>query len=268
MRSNHVVVQYLSPITEIMSSSRPGRHLDPQSIMMRLRWLGINLLGSRNRALEELVSQIPPPVVAEMLGYSDQVTQRHAAEAGNTWMQYASNPDRTPAPTTHPGRTVATDEPDNLEADITDEPDDLQPDATREAGDLQTDVTDKPDDDAAADTLFDPTTSTSNRCRQQPTRSLKRRTPFEWPTNTSPTLCSRDASPACRGPKSLKHWASRTNSSTRAGRRVCAKLTNLQHPSSRTTPSRKYRSISNIRHLMDARPYWQQSHSCVGRPVS
>jgi hypothetical protein len=72
----------------LFPSSRPGRHLDPQAIMQRLRWLGIDLLGSRNTALRELVSEIPAPLVAEMLGYSDQVTQKHAAEAGNTWARY------------------------------------------------------------------------------------------------------------------------------------------------------------------------------------
>jgi len=58
--------------------------------MHRLRWLGINTLGSRNTALRELVAQVPAPLVADMLGYSDQVTQKHAAEAGNTWAAYAS----------------------------------------------------------------------------------------------------------------------------------------------------------------------------------
>ena len=72
----------------LFPSSRPGRHLDPQAIMQRLRWLGIDLLGSRNTALRELVSEIPALLVAEMLGYSDQVTQKHAAEAGNTWARY------------------------------------------------------------------------------------------------------------------------------------------------------------------------------------
>jgi hypothetical protein len=72
----------------LFPSSRPGRHIDPQAIMHRLRWLGVNLLGSRNTALQELVSEIPAPLVAEMLGYSDQVTQRHAAEAGNAWARY------------------------------------------------------------------------------------------------------------------------------------------------------------------------------------
>lgn len=122
-----VVTSWLFP------SNRPGRHLDPQSIMMRLRWLGINLLGSRNRALQELVSQMPPPVVAQMLGYSDQVTQKHADDAGNTWMQYASATDRKPASTKPTGHTVDTDEPN----------------------DLQSDTLDEPGTDAAANTLFD-----------------------------------------------------------------------------------------------------------------
>lgn len=56
--------------------------------MQRLRRLGINLQGARNTALQMLVSEIPAPLVAEMLGYSDQVTQKHAAEAGKTWAKY------------------------------------------------------------------------------------------------------------------------------------------------------------------------------------
>jgi hypothetical protein len=74
----------------LFPSSRPGRHVDPQSIMMRLRWLGVELLGSRNTALQELVSEVPPPLVAEMLGYSYQVTQRHAEVAGTTWSRYVT----------------------------------------------------------------------------------------------------------------------------------------------------------------------------------
>ncbi|WP_231963333.1 hypothetical protein [Mycobacterium adipatum] len=92
----------------LFPSSRPGQHLDPQSIMHRLRWLGINLLGSRNTALQELASEIPAPLVADVLGYSDQVTQKHAAEAGNTWAAYAS-------PALHrssrPGQQSAVDAP-------------------------------------------------------------------------------------------------------------------------------------------------------------
>jgi hypothetical protein len=44
--------------------------LAPQSIMTRLRGLGIDLLGARNTALQSLVVAAPPPLVAELLGYS------------------------------------------------------------------------------------------------------------------------------------------------------------------------------------------------------
>jgi hypothetical protein len=91
--------------------------------MHRLRRLGINLLGSRNTALRELVSEIPPPLVAEMLGYSDQVTQKHAAEAGNTWARYAAATDRTNTPTKPPGRAMTTDSPQDRPTDDAEEPD-------------------------------------------------------------------------------------------------------------------------------------------------
>lgn len=50
-----------------------GKHLDPQSIMFRLRELGINLLGAGNAALQKLVAEVPPPLVA--------VTHRIAASS-------------------------------------------------------------------------------------------------------------------------------------------------------------------------------------------
>lgn len=59
--------------------------------MQRLRALGINLQGARNTALQTLVSEIPAPLVAEMLGYSDKVTQKHADLAGTTWANYATS---------------------------------------------------------------------------------------------------------------------------------------------------------------------------------
>lgn len=67
---------------------RPGEHLHPNTIMDRLRYLGLDLLGARNTALRELVCEVPAPVVAEMLGYSDQVVHRHAALASQPWAKY------------------------------------------------------------------------------------------------------------------------------------------------------------------------------------
>jgi antirestriction protein ArdC len=52
--------------------------------MDRLRTLGIDLLGSRNAALRDLVRQVSAPIVAAQLGYSHQITQRHAALAAET----------------------------------------------------------------------------------------------------------------------------------------------------------------------------------------
>jgi hypothetical protein len=56
--------------------------------MMRLREIGIDLLGARNASLRGLVKEVPAPLVAEMLGYSYQVTQKHAAAAAEPWSRY------------------------------------------------------------------------------------------------------------------------------------------------------------------------------------
>ncbi|MGB9305935.1 MAG: recombinase XerD [Mycobacterium sp.] len=84
----------------LFPSNRPGRHLDPQIIMKRLRGLGINLLGARNTALQSLVVEVPPPLVAELLGYCYTVTQRHAEIAAQPWARYVTSP-RRPAQAPH-----------------------------------------------------------------------------------------------------------------------------------------------------------------------
>lgn len=61
-----------------------------QTMMLRLRNRGINLLGARNSALRNLVAEIPPPVVAHLLGYSNNCTQRHAQLAAQPWSRYAT----------------------------------------------------------------------------------------------------------------------------------------------------------------------------------
>jgi hypothetical protein len=58
--------------------------------MRKLRDSGIHLLGAQNAALRELVVEMPPPIVAHALGYSAQVTEKHAEDAGRTWVTYAS----------------------------------------------------------------------------------------------------------------------------------------------------------------------------------
>ena len=74
----------------LFPSVRPGRHRQPQEIMVRLGRLGIDLLGARNTALQSLVVAAPPPLVAELLGYSYNTTQRHAEIAAQPWARYVT----------------------------------------------------------------------------------------------------------------------------------------------------------------------------------
>ena len=74
--------------TWLFPGIRAGQHLHPNTIMDRLRSLGIELLGARNTALEEQLAVTPPPLVADALGYSYQVAFLHADAAGEPWSRY------------------------------------------------------------------------------------------------------------------------------------------------------------------------------------
>jgi hypothetical protein len=89
LRTNNRTSPWLFP-------ARAGdRHLHPDGIMKRLRGLGIDLQAARTSALRGLVAQAPPPVVAQMLGYSYQITEHHAREAATTYSRYVAVPDRS-----------------------------------------------------------------------------------------------------------------------------------------------------------------------------
>ncbi|WP_313817602.1 hypothetical protein [Citricoccus sp.] len=80
----------------LFSSTLADRHLHPNSVMDRLRDLGINLLGARHRAIGELVLGCPPSLVAEILGYSTQVAFLHASKAAEPSAGYAGRSVRSP----------------------------------------------------------------------------------------------------------------------------------------------------------------------------
>ncbi len=69
---------------------RAGRHVNADVVARRLRQIGINPLGARNRSLRELVRQIPAPIVAAQLGYSPNVALKHAALAAEPDQRYAA----------------------------------------------------------------------------------------------------------------------------------------------------------------------------------
>lgn len=68
---------------------RVGSHLSPASMMDRIRDLGIDVLGGRVASLRALVAEVPPPLVAELLGYSQPIAHKHAALAAQPWSRYA-----------------------------------------------------------------------------------------------------------------------------------------------------------------------------------
>ena len=76
--------------------NRAGDHVHVDTIMHRLRQLGLSNLGGRNRALDELVIECPPPIVADALNYSYQVATKHAAAAGEPWARYTGRRIREP----------------------------------------------------------------------------------------------------------------------------------------------------------------------------
>lgn len=51
----------------------PGSHLHPNTIMNRLRTLGIDLRGTRTTAIRTLVTEVPAPIAADMRGFSQQI---------------------------------------------------------------------------------------------------------------------------------------------------------------------------------------------------
>ncbi len=74
----------------LFPGANAGTHMRPGTIHIKIRTAGIPILDARNAALKQLVTDCPPPLVAEMLGYSYQVTDIHATRAGSPWQSYAN----------------------------------------------------------------------------------------------------------------------------------------------------------------------------------
>jgi hypothetical protein len=68
---------------------RGGQPMTPDAIERRLRGAGVPALAGRTAALRHLALQAPAPVIATMLGYTQQQAARAADEAGSPWSRYA-----------------------------------------------------------------------------------------------------------------------------------------------------------------------------------
>jgi hypothetical protein len=66
----------------LFPGTRAGQHFSEQSLMHRLRGcLQIDIQAARNAALHDLTKEIDPASLADLLGYSTQVMNIHAARA-------------------------------------------------------------------------------------------------------------------------------------------------------------------------------------------
>jgi hypothetical protein len=67
--------------TWLFPGTHAGQHISEQVLMHRLRGLGIDIQAARNAALHDLTKEIDPASLADLLGYSTQVMNIHAARA-------------------------------------------------------------------------------------------------------------------------------------------------------------------------------------------
>lgn len=78
-RGNHRTMNHDS--SWLFPGTRAGQHISEQALMQRIRSLGIDIHAARNAALHDLTKEIDPASLADLLGYSTQVMNIHAARA-------------------------------------------------------------------------------------------------------------------------------------------------------------------------------------------
>lgn len=68
---------------------QPGQPMNPVSLQVHLRKIGVPPQRGRTSAIRQLLLQAPAPVIAKALGYHDKTATRLVTEAGGTWSRYA-----------------------------------------------------------------------------------------------------------------------------------------------------------------------------------
>jgi hypothetical protein len=67
--------------TWLFPGTNAGQHITEQMLMKRLRSLGIDIAAAKNGALHELIKEIDPASLADLLGYTPKTMNIHAARA-------------------------------------------------------------------------------------------------------------------------------------------------------------------------------------------
>ena len=74
--------------TWIFRGQRPGRHLTTAALRLPLSKRGINIRAAKNVALLTLARDLPPSVLADLLGISIYAAERWSAHSGHDWIDY------------------------------------------------------------------------------------------------------------------------------------------------------------------------------------
>jgi hypothetical protein len=89
MRRREGVAEQL-PGNWLFPGQRAGRHLAPASLRRRLRAIAIEPRRTRLAALDQLNAQVPPAMLAGILGLKAPHVVRHTTSAGGDWARYAA----------------------------------------------------------------------------------------------------------------------------------------------------------------------------------
>ncbi|MFF7756051.1 hypothetical protein ACFZCP_44255 [Streptomyces sp. NPDC007971] len=68
---------------------QPGQPMNPVSLQVHLREIGVPAQRVSPSAIRQLVLQAPAPVIAKARGHHDQIATLLVTEAGGTWSRYA-----------------------------------------------------------------------------------------------------------------------------------------------------------------------------------
>ena len=68
-----------------------GKHVGPVALGRRLRAMGIEPRNMRNSARAQLVTEIPPAVLGQLIGISPSTASRWATLTSSNWIAYAAN---------------------------------------------------------------------------------------------------------------------------------------------------------------------------------
>ncbi len=91
-------LEHQTDSTWLIHGGRYGNHLSEDYMRERLTKLGIKALPARTAANHQLASRLPSAILADLLGFADQTTERWTKLAAGDWTRYAAHRAETTTP--------------------------------------------------------------------------------------------------------------------------------------------------------------------------